>query len=202
MNTSRKRLLSAALATVFALAPGTAGAEDVEVGVVPPENSAVNQYTEAFPTAGGERNVHEHKGRRTSPNRALGAKTTRKLEQQGRAGREVAELATETAPAIETSAPDAEAPDSAAREKRRSEATGGGGADGGNAGGGSAGIGQAGGAQPAVDLSETGGSSGLGSVVANAFGFSPDGGAGLLLLMLATIAWALAYAARQRRAVG
>src|SRR5262245_20501085 len=65
---------------------------------VPPENSAVNQYTEAFPTAGGDREAHGQRGKNLSPGKVIGAANAKKLNEQGAAGRATAKLAADTAP--------------------------------------------------------------------------------------------------------
>lgn len=65
----------------------------------PPGNSAVNQYTESFPSAGGPRisnAVREHESR--PPGDALGPENARRLQASGAEGRAVAALAAATAP--------------------------------------------------------------------------------------------------------
>ena len=62
---------------------------------VPPGNSAVNQYTQNEPSAGGE------KGQREKPvvaAEALGGKNAKKLEEKGSAGKAAAELSAATDP--------------------------------------------------------------------------------------------------------
>src|SRR5262245_36327335 len=68
--------------------------------VVPPGNSAVNQYTEPFPTAGGNRDANTHRGRDLNPGKVIGEKNAKALDEQGETGRETAELAAETAPNV------------------------------------------------------------------------------------------------------
>jgi hypothetical protein len=190
--------LSTAVIAIFAL-PGAALAEYL----VPPGNSAVNQYTEAVPTAGGHRNVDKGNDKsQPSPKQVLGAKNTRRLEAQGQQGREAAEVAAATAPSppVET-APEASEEDS--------DSAGGGGKRG-NSGGGKAA--KDGGASARAEQPTAGsnsfdeeaaaveGSSGLGEILAQATG-SSSGEMGLLLplIILGAAAWALAFFRRQRK---
>lgn len=66
-------------------------------GVVPPGNSAVNQYTETYPTPEGGAPASDTGER--SPTQSLGARNARKLEGLGPEGQAAAELAAATAPA-------------------------------------------------------------------------------------------------------
>ena len=67
--------------------------------VVPPGNSAVNQYTETFPTArGAETTKRRGKQKARSPREALGRDKARKLAAEGPLGREVAAVVAATAP--------------------------------------------------------------------------------------------------------
>lgn len=59
--------------------------------MVPPGNSAVNQYTETYPTAKGGAPASETGER--SPAESLGARNADKLEGLGPEGRAAAELA-------------------------------------------------------------------------------------------------------------
>lgn len=188
MKTLRLGFPLAALAFALALAPA-ATAQEAEEAVLP-ENSAVNQYTEPFPSAGGERDVHEQEGREASPRKVLGPRNARRLEREGDAGRELAELTAETAPA----------PYGADGEGGETEAGAGPGGGEGKGGSGSPEGTAPGGAQ-AVEIADVSGSSGLGAVLSRATGISPSGAGGLLLplLILATIVWAIAYAYRQRQ---
>ncbi len=159
--------------------PSAAGAESI----VPPGNSAATQYTEAFPTAGGEKQAgNTRRGQPLSPTKALGARNVHRLQEQGPAGRAVAEVAAETAPTPVAQAP---APSS--------ESAGGHGHP-------------TSGSEPQADRSpeateeisavrvdSSGGSSGLGEVLGQATGSSsPDGGLGVLLplIVIGAIAWA------------
>jgi len=65
--------------------------------LVPPGNSGVNQYTETFPTAGGDAVAGD--GGKRSPKKVLGAKNARRLEEAGPEGRAAAALVAATAPA-------------------------------------------------------------------------------------------------------
>lgn len=198
MKTSRiaSGLLLAAILLLAASSPANAA----EAPLVPPGNSAVNQYTESFPTASGDRDAHGRDRNRDdrSPKKILGDKNAKELQERGPAGRAAAELAAATAPsAVEV---DIERVDPPASSPNGNEGGGAGGAGGGNAGGASNG---GGGAQqataiPAAAIADAEGSSGLGTVLAKATG-SSAGGMGLFLplLILATTLWAGAYLARR-----
>ncbi len=200
MKRLRKRALPSALATVLALALApTAAAQEPEGEVLPPENSAVTQYTEPFPTAGGNKDAHAHEGRDGSPGKVLGARNAHRLEREGSAGRAVAEFAADTAPAPARPAVDDEGGDPAAGA---GAGKGGPGADKGGPGGApepASAPPEA--SRPTVEPPAASGSSGFGAVLAHAFGTSPSGGSGFLLplLILATILWAAAYLSRQRQ---
>jgi hypothetical protein len=189
-------------ALALALLPSAATAQE-EGPVVPPENSAATQYTEAVPTAGGDKEAGG--GHKPSPARVLGSKNAHKLQSQGEDGREVAQIAAETAP--ETTPPaESTQPSHAAAQHE------GGAQDDGNGGGGGAGKEQGTAkhrqsgppvAPPAEPIASElpDGSSGLGEVIGEATGSSSSGGIGLLLplAIVAAIAWALAYLWQQRR---
>lgn len=198
MNPLRTRLgLLAAAIAVLAL-PSAAAAENL----VPPDNSAVNQYTESFPTAGGDKDSEKAKEKGVTPAQTLGAKNAKRLEEQGEEGRKVAEVAAETAPAPTESSASAPAPaprgddeggDKGGTDERpQPDAK----ADAGGGGGGppSSGGNDAGGA------TASSGSSGLGEVLGQATGFSHSGQMGMLLplALLAGLAWALAFLWRRR----
>ncbi|HEY7455765.1 MAG TPA: hypothetical protein VH703_00690 [Solirubrobacterales bacterium] len=184
-------------ATIALLAcPALAGAQYV----VPSGNSAVNQYTETVPTAGGGRDS-EGGGKgaaKRSPAHVLGSRNAQRLDAQGAAGRATAEAAAATAPVETTVAPstDAEsgrstAPKPGDRGKRRDGAGGSG----------------AGGETPAAEqvaVELPAGSSGLGEVIAQATGSTSTGQTGLLLplVLIAALAWAAGYYWRQRQSVG
>jgi hypothetical protein len=171
--------------------------------VVPPENSAATQYTEAIPTGGGHQDTDKAgNGKKRSPAAVLGSHKAKKLEAQGREGREVAEIVAETAPETSALAAEAPAPEPSPEAAPAPDASGGDNASL------KAGVGPA----KAVDvpgeselavhrLDIPSGSSGLGEVLAQATGSSSTGQLGLLLplLILATILWSLVYLRRQRR---
>jgi len=198
------KALTTGIGFVAALAlalPASAAAAEETGSVVPPENSAATQYTEAVPTAGGD-STSGGGHKRASPAKVLGSKNAHKLESQGRDGREVARMVTETAP--QTSAPAATAPPQ--RGGNSSTGKGHGKAGGGN--GNSPGQAQRrrqveppSAKPPTVATDLPSGSSGLGEIVAEATGSSSSGqlGALLPLAILAAIAWSLAFFWRQRR---
>lgn len=195
-------LLTAAIA-IFAF-PSVATAQYL----VPPGNSAVNQYTESVPTAGGQKNVGDGpKGDRgdRSPSAVLGAENARRLEERGPAGRKAAEVAAATAPA--TGVTVAPATGEGEGEGGVGAGSGRGGSDSGQ-GGGASGPGQA--ADPAptgageagsAGGGETDGSSAFGEVLSQATGTASSGQLGLLLpfAILAAAAWALAFLRRERK---
>lgn len=185
-------ILAAAIAALAL--PSAAAGENL----VPPDNSAVNQYTESFPTAGGDKDSEKAKETGVTPAQTLGAKNAKRLEAHGEDGRVVAEVAAETAPAPvapETSEPAPQAvDDKPARDKdpgkpRTEKEPGSAGAGGGTPGSG----GGDGGAATAN------GSSGAGEVLGQATGLS-SGQMGLLLplAILGSLAWALAFLWRRR----
>lgn len=86
----------AAAAMILAL-PSAAPAQSV----VPPANSAANQYTETFPTAKGPAATKKRgKQRHRSPAEALGPRKARRLASQGPQGRDLAAVVAATAPAV------------------------------------------------------------------------------------------------------
>jgi hypothetical protein len=93
--------LALGVAGVIATAafPTAATAQKVE----PPGNSAVNQYTETFPSPGGGTPTTD-KGKR-SPDRVLGVRNTRRLQALGPEGKAAAALAAATAPGKTASQP-------------------------------------------------------------------------------------------------
>jgi hypothetical protein len=167
---------------------------------VPPSNSAATQYTEAFPTAGGDKDA-ENGGttQHHSPAKVLGSRNAQRLESQGPEGNAVAAIAAETAPVESvTTTPATQSPKSEAspgpskpqakskshHPKKPSYAS----------------------PPPAhepqsLSSAEPSGSSGLGEVLAQATGSSSSGGLGLLLplALLGALAWAIAYLSSQRR---
>jgi hypothetical protein len=191
---AHKLLLPAAIAIAAVALPATAVAEPI----VPPENSAATQYTEAIPTGGGQKDAGKSgNGKKRTPSSVLGSQKTKKLNAQGPQGHAAAEVAAETAPPpVEATSEAAAGPapksgepapapsHSAARGEPKAHA--------GNAT-----------SERAPRLDASGGSSGLGEVLAQATGASSGGELGLLLplLLLTTLIWALLYGLRQKRPV-
>lgn len=165
----------------------SAGATAATAAVLPPDNSAANQYTEAYPTQGGSTPARDRG--HAEPAKALGAENAKRLEAQGADGRAAAQLAAATAP---------EAPSGTG-------GTGGGG--GGNAAGHNAAHG-GGASSPAPPAHEAGGSAsgsaGLGKVLGQATGSSSSGQLGLFLplLIACALVWSVVYALRRRRRAG
>jgi hypothetical protein len=193
-----KKLMTAlgtvATAVAFLALPTVATAEYL----VPPGNSAGNQYTEALPTAGGDKDASKGpKGGHRSPNAVLGTHRAHRLDSQGPDGEAAAELAAATAP-VTSAAPEPAPTHDGQPAPREGGGNGGGGApshrggDGATTGGGPEPNGKAGG--------EPGGSSGFGEVVSQATG-SSSGKMGLLLplIVVGALAWSIAYLARQRK---
>ncbi len=184
---ARSRLVCGLVAAIaIALLPPAAIAQPV----VPPGNSAVNQYTETFPTAGGGAPAKD-KGKR-HPAKVLGAQTTRQLDAQGAQGRAAAAVATETAPAPVVTSPQTKA--AIGRTKDHPETKG---ARHGEGHKGNKAVTGATGSQPGGPS----GSSGLGEVIVQATGSSSTGQMGLLLplVIAATVVWSLAYLWRRKR---
>ena len=90
------RALRLGIGLAMAIAVASFPPVTVAQPVVPPGNSAVNQYTETYPSAGGGA-VATDKGTR-SPAEALGARNAQRLEAMGSEGRAAAALAAATAP--------------------------------------------------------------------------------------------------------
>ncbi len=179
MKTLQTGLSLVASMAVLSAMPSAAVAEYL----IPPGNSAATQYTEAIPTGGGNSDARKGNGHSASPAEALGARKAKRLEARGEAGRAVAALATETAPAS------AGRGNSTAPERSPSTPK--------SATSNSGAVGQEA-AQPAPRSS---GESGLGEVVAQATGSSSSGQMGLLLpiLIAVTIAWSIAYLLQTRK---
>ena len=170
--------------------------------VVPPGNSAATQYTEGFPTSGGNAKANSGIDGDASPAKVLGSGNAKKLESKGQVGHEVADLAAETAPA-----PVSSEPASKPHPKKGHHAQAGSGGGNGNGGSGGAGSGKSqsgGGAQSAGGgVSAGGGSSGFSEVLSQATG-SSSGQLGLFLplIIIGTVIWSLNFLWRQRRQVG
>ena len=84
------------LTLMIAMALGAGTATAGEGAVVPPSNSAATQYTEAFPTSGGDKKTDQ--ARHRSPSKVLGAKNAHRLDKQGPDGAAAAAVAAATAP--------------------------------------------------------------------------------------------------------
>lgn len=177
MKASRIKL--GLLATIATLAlPSSA----LAAYLVPPGNSAATQYTEAYPTAGGNREAGGGGERDRSPSEVLGSRNADKLYDQGPDGRAAAAVAAATAPS--GTAPNGGAANPSGSDPNGARSQPGSGADG-----------------DGVSTDRSNGSSGIGEVIGQATGSSSSGGLGLLLplALLATAAWALAFLWRQRR---
>jgi len=194
-------LLTAAIA--ISASPLAAHAEYL----VPPGNSAATQYTEAVPTAGGPKATNSHKhGGGKSPKQVLGHRNAAKLDAQGPEGRRVAAVVAATAPDTVTAAtaggssPHEQSHPGSGQGPGGNRSGGGGGPEGGATAGGDSArpVGQAA-VLTAKQIPD--GSSGLGEVLGQATGSSDSGQLGLLLplIVLATIAWSVAYVLRRRR---
>jgi hypothetical protein len=188
MDDSRNFLALVMVLAAALAAPSAATA----AAIVPPGNSAVNQYTQTIPTSKGNKEVRQ-KGD-GSPSKTLGHSATKKLQKQGKDGSSAAELAA------------AGTPTNAVGGGSGSGA-GGGGASGGG-GGSTAGNGSAGGSavQGAGAISGSQavaeeGKSGLGQVLGEVTGTSSSGDLGLLLplAIIAACVWCAAYFWRHRR---
>ena len=207
MRLARPPIAALLALALFALPTGVAAAAEI----VPPGNSAASQYTEAFPTTGGEKETEDHSGKAV-PAKALGARNAKQLESKGKDGKAVAEFAAETAPApvvTETSSPSSEdsQPDSGdGSNKGRDDSGAAGGGKGGNGGGGGKGspaAGNDGGATATIvtaSVEQPSGSSGFTEVLGEATG-SSSGKLGLFLplIVIGAIVWSLFYLWRQRQ---
>jgi hypothetical protein len=198
MNVSRRYLALVMAVAAALLAPPTA----IAAGIVPPGNSAVNQYTQTIPTSRGNKEVRQ--GGHGSPSKALGHKATKKLQKQGKDGRSAAELAAAGTPAGAVTGGSGSGSGSAGGGS--GGATGGGGgspANGGSTGGaGGSGAQGAGGVGSAKAIAAADdGKSGFNQVVGEVTGTSSSGDLGLLLplAIIAASVWCAAYFWRHRR---
>jgi hypothetical protein len=178
MKNLRLGLMLVAAAAALA-APAAANAEYL----VPPGNSAATQYTEAIPSAGGPKDSNRT-GRQKARSAAtvLGTQNARRLHSEGRAGREIAAVAAETAPESIVPAQSRRTrslnpPGHRTKHKPRRRPPG---------------------HEPPLRAAP--GSSGFGEVLGQATGYSSTGSGGLVLplAIVAGLAWAVAYWARQR----
>lgn len=162
--------------------------------VVPPGNPAAIQYTEALPTSHGSTDAEHSKGHRP-PDRALGGRNAKRLENEGKDGRETAKVAAETAP-----------PTGGAQAAGSGSGPGAGSTPHGGDGGKGRGSSQKGGGieegAPSNGSGADNGGSGLGKVAGQATGLDTSEGTGLLLplVILAIVAWGSAYVLRRKRA--
>jgi hypothetical protein len=189
------------LATIAILAvPAIAHAEYL----IPPDNSAATQYTEAVPTAGGPKATDpSNHGKHQSPSKVLGGRNAERLDAQGPEGRAVAEVAAETAPVAVVAAGSAGA--SQGKHPPTSQPgtndTASGGGTGSNGATGNSGSGTSVRDATLTSQEVPEGSSGLGEVLAQATGSSDSGQLGLLLplIVLGAIAWSVAFVLRRRK---
>ena len=203
MKAPSTRLPFAAIA-IAALFATPAAAATVEEAVVPPSNSAATQYTETFPTTGGDKKT-DQKPKHRSPAKVLGTHNAKKLEKQGPEGQAAAAAAAATAPTSIATQPPAH-PHSTHSNGGGGQGGGAGGSDGNGGAGNSQQPGsEAGGGTETVrpPAAEPAGSSGIGTTIGQATGLSSTGGSGPLLplVILATVLWSLAYFWRHRRQV-
>ncbi len=208
----KRRIAGIGFVAALSLAlPTSAMGEEEASSVVPPENSAATQYTEALPTAGGDKEAHGN-GRKPSPAKVLGAKNAKRLESQGKEGREVAQIVAETAPTPASAPSTAEEPTRPQGPSSQGDTKSTPEGEGDEAGGAGPGKGSGPPDRPSespatkptpVSTELPSGSSGFGEVIAEATGSSSSGqlGALLPLAIIATIAWSLGYFWRQRRPV-
>jgi hypothetical protein len=168
--------------------------------LIPPSNSAATQYTEAVPTAGGPKTSGSSKRHQAkSPGKVIGSGNVKKLDAQGPEGHAAAEVAAATAPSTIGSAPGETKATSAQHGQSQQR-------QGGNGGGSVSNdqVSSGSGAQatnPSSQQQDSNGSSGLGEVISQATGSSSSGDLGLLLplIVLAALAWSVAFVVRQRR---
>jgi hypothetical protein len=196
MNGSRRYLALVMAVAAALLAPSTA----IAAGIVPPGNSAVNQYTQTIPTSRGNKEVRQ--GGHRSPSKALGPRATKKLQKQGKDGRSAAELAAAGTPAGAVGGGSGSGPAGGGN----GGATGNGGgsaATGGSAGaGGGSGAQSSGGVGSAKAIAAADeGKSGFNQVLGEVTGTSSSGDLGLLLplAIIAASVWCAAYFWRHRR---
>ena len=202
MKAPRTRLSLTAIA-IAVLSAAPAAAATVEAAVVPPSNSAATQYTETFPTSGGDKQTDQKPSHR-SPAKVLGTHNAQKLDKQGPEGQAAAEVAAATAPNSIATPPPSHS--SSARGNGGDGQVGGGG-QGTGGGGASAPLNgstaASGGETVPPPAPEPAGSSGIGAAIGQATGLSSTGPSGPLLplVILATVLWSLAYFWRQKRQV-
>ena len=198
--TMRLRTIPIAIAATLAMLvlPASALAEYL----VPEGNSAVTQYTEGFPTGGGEKKAEGTNKKGATPAKTIGAANTKKLETHGQEGTEVAEVAAETAPEVEAETPEASGQDNSPPAESHKHKSGKQGKDAKkNKPAPSDSKQDEGSATPPPSQGDgPSGSSGLGEVLGAATG-SSSGSLGLLLplVILAAIAWGIATFLRRHK---
>jgi hypothetical protein len=214
MRTPRTAIAIAALLASLAL-PSLA----LAAPYIPPGNPAASQYTETFPSSGGNVEVNSSIGDHgRSPQKALGHHTAKALEEAGPEGAALAGIAAETAApggsaegaGGEGSGPGGKGSKSGGDGHHGSKSGGaagtGGSGNGGGSGGGGAGSSGGGTGTPAgagaTAGSQPGGGSAVGQVVSHAT-LSSSGATGVFLplALVAALVWAVAYAVRRRRQV-
>lgn len=199
--------IAAVLAIALLAFVPSAGAE-----IVPPGNSAASQYTEAFPSPGGERETEGRKQGKVVPADVLGARNSDRLESKGKEGKAVAEFAAETAPAPVSGLSEQSGQPPSDQGGGDDEQAGGGGASSGGGGGSSepAGADSGGSASgPATGpkggggaVEQPSGSSGFSEVVGQMTGSSSGKlGLWLPLIVIGAVVWSLVYFWRQRQRV-
>jgi hypothetical protein len=163
---------------------------------IPPGNSAATQYTETFPTSGGNVEVNRGIGggvRSHSPERALGNRTAKALEEHGADGAAVAALASESSGGVEAG----EGSGNGDRNHGGSNGSSGGGR--GGAGGNGGGSGGEGAKAPATGGEAPASSSAFDQVVSRAtLSSSGEMGIFLPLVLIAALVCAIAYSLRRR----
>jgi len=171
MRTTVKRTKIGPLLVVAAALLPASPARAAGGYLVPPGNSAAVQYTEAYPTAGGDKSTEG--GQPThhrSPSRTLGRGNARRLQAKGAEGAAAAQLAAATAPPVPTASSDrpAKPPRSATPARHRRPASG---------------------VHPTTDP-WVGGSSGFGAATGQILGLSGDGASLIALFaFLGSLIW-------------
>jgi hypothetical protein len=171
-------LLGLTAAASMAFVPTAAAGQQV----VPPGNSAANQYTEAIPTTDGEKKTTK-KDEKRNPAAVLGPRKAHKLEAAGPEGRRAAAIAAATSPVPESDRSEGASVGNGDTARQRPNR---------NAKHPSS-EGER--SQP-IDVE---GSSGLGNVVKQATGWSGQGGPIVSIAIIAAIAGSLLYLWRRKR---
>jgi hypothetical protein len=187
------RLIPAALAAVAALLTLPSAALAGEY-FIPEGNSAVTQYTESIPSAGGEKGGHD---KHASADNTIGSKNAKKLEAAGPEGHAAAQVAVETAPVATPPSNPAPAP-AHTRHHRSGGASGS--KPGGGSGSGPSGKAHASPQEPKTTAKSTAPGSVTGEIAAKALGGDSPGQFGILLplILLAALVGAIAYRMKHR----